>query len=528
MLWLAAGALVLFALFLGARDLWNPNEPLYGRAVVEMARQGDWLVPTVNEMTFDEKPILYFWMALVFSKLLGVVNEFTLRLPLVLAGVVGVVLVYLLVYPYSSRSRARLAAALFGTTFVVWWSARSLNMDLLVTVMTLAAVLAVSRVLDHGGSPWRGWALAGAAAGAGFLAKGPVGLICPGLTVLLYIAWTGRWKALRPGPLLLAAAACVAVAAPWYLWLWAAGETDFLVEVLYRQNFTRFHNPWDHQAPWWYYLPYLAIDMAPWALFLPLAFRLPGRDADERRLERLCWVWIAGIVFFFSLSASKRSAYILPVAPAVAILAAALADRFLGGRLERWRNLSVRWVLGAQGLLLLCAGIYLRTVALDRYPIMARPGGAVALLLVAGGAAILSGLALRGRAPLAAPAALFSSVACLYLLAGAWLLPEIDVYKSARPFCQQVNAEVGPDEPLSAYRQWKWRASYVYYADRRIDLIDTPQELLDYWARPEQVYLLVEQRRFDEVQDLLGHPDPVIQRPLGTKRVYLFTNRPPG
>lgn len=525
LLWLAAGAIILFTLFLGARDLWNPNEPLYGRAVVEMDRRGDWLVPSVNEMTFDEKPILYFWIALVFSKLVGAVNELTVRLPSALAGVAGVLLVYLLVYPYSSRIRARLSAALFGTTFVVWWSARSVNMDLLVTVTTLAAVLAVSRVLDHGAPPLRGWALAGAAAGLGFLAKGPVGLICPGLALLLYIAWTRRWKALRPAHLLLAAAACIAVAAPWYLWLWGSGETDFLVEVLYRQNFTRFHDPWDHQAPWWYYLPYLLIDMAPWAFFVPLALRLPGRHADERRLERLAWVWIAGIVLFFSLSASKRSAYILPVAPAVAVLAGALADRFLGGPLERWRDVAARWLIGVQGLLLLCAGLYVRAVALDRFPVLARPGRAMALLLIGGGVAVLVGLALRRRTPLAAPAALFSSVACVYLLAGAWVLPEVDIYKSARPFCQQMNAEVGPGEPLAAYRQWKWRASYVYYADRRIDRITTPQELRDYWARPERVYLVVEQDRLAEVRDLLDDPEPRISRPLGTGKVYLFANR---
>ena len=207
------------------------------------------------------------------------------------------------------------------------------------------------------------------------------------------------------------------------------------------------------------------------------------------------------------------------------MLVAALADRYLGGRLERWRDLSVHWILGAQGLLLLCAGVYLRAVALDRFPVVARPGAAVALLLVGGGAAILTGLALRRRVPLAAPSALFSGVACIYLLGGAWLLPEIDIYKSARPFCERVNAEVGPNEPLSAYRQWKWRASYVYYADRRIDLIDTPQGLRDYWARPEQVYLVVEQGRFEEVRDLLGQPEPLIDMPLASRRVYLFTNR---
>ena len=72
---LAFVAALLFVPWLGARDLWNPNEPLYGQAVSEMAARGDWLVPTVNGSVFDEKPILYFWLALAASSVLGGVSE---------------------------------------------------------------------------------------------------------------------------------------------------------------------------------------------------------------------------------------------------------------------------------------------------------------------------------------------------------------------------------------------------------------------------------------------------------------------
>ncbi len=86
---LAFVAALLFVPWLGARDLWNPNEPLYGQAVSEMAARGDWLVPTVNGSVFDEKPILYFWMARAAALTLGGVDEFTLRLPTALAGIAG-------------------------------------------------------------------------------------------------------------------------------------------------------------------------------------------------------------------------------------------------------------------------------------------------------------------------------------------------------------------------------------------------------------------------------------------------------
>ena len=91
LLLLTAGCAVLFGLKLGARDLWNPNEPIYGEAVVEMAQRADWLVPHVNGLVFAEKPVLYFWLALLASKLMGAISEASLRVPALLAGLVTMV-----------------------------------------------------------------------------------------------------------------------------------------------------------------------------------------------------------------------------------------------------------------------------------------------------------------------------------------------------------------------------------------------------------------------------------------------------
>jgi len=522
---LAAGAALLFLILLGARDLWNPNEPLYGRAVVEMAARGDWVVPTVNGEVFDEKPILYFWLALAASHLLGGVNELTLRIPSALAGLIGVGLVYLLVHPYAGRLRARLAASLFATIYTIFWSARAVQMDLLVAVCTLGAVLAVTRAVDHGAPARVGWSLAGLAAGLGFLAKGPVGLICPGLVVLSYLAATRRLDELKIRNLALGGLVCSAVALPWFLVLAARGEWSFLHEVLVRQNATRFVAPWDHAEPWWYFLKYFWIDMAPWSLLVPLALALPRRDHAERRLDSLAWVWIASIVLFFSLSASKRSPYILPIAPAVAALAAAPVERLVLGTLDLWRRRAVVFLLAAIGLTFVAGGVYLKLEVIGDHPDVGAAGPAVGMLLVGGGAAVLTCLVVRRRWPMAAPAALFAAIVSLYLVAAVWVLPATNAYKSARPFCQKLNAIVADDLPLRSYRFWKWRASYVYYADRPIERIVTSRELERYWGQDRQVYLLVERGMIEEVRSVVGEVEPVIADEIGSNAVYLFTNR---
>jgi len=294
--------------------------------------------------------------------------------------------------------------------------------------------------------------------------------------------------------------------------------------MLYRQNFTRFLDPWDHQRPWWYFLVNFWIDMAPWALFLPLAAALPDRDDAERKLDRLAWCWIVGIVAFFSFSASKRGAYILPAAPAVALLVSGLFEQLATGTIPRWRKRLLDTIVGATGLLLLAGAAYVLLVAIDDTPMLSAEGRALGLLMAAGGTAILTGLLMRRREPLAATSALFAVVVSLYLLAAVWVLPAVDRYKSARPFSDEVIARVAPDRPLHIYGGWKWRAGYAFYTGRRIDRLTSTAALASYWDDPREVYLIVEGDP-GEVLSVIGDTPPVVSGRVGSQRVHLFRNR---
>ena len=82
---------VLYLTALGSRDFWAPVEPRYAEIARVMFIKDEWIVPTVNGDLYTDKPILFFWLVLIFSKLAGSVNEWTLRLPAAL-GALGTVL----------------------------------------------------------------------------------------------------------------------------------------------------------------------------------------------------------------------------------------------------------------------------------------------------------------------------------------------------------------------------------------------------------------------------------------------------
>jgi hypothetical protein len=85
-LYLCLLAGLLFFAFLGARDFWAPVEPRYAEIARVMFSKGEWIVPTVNGDLYTDKPILYFWIVLIASKIFGGVSEWTVRLPAALGG----------------------------------------------------------------------------------------------------------------------------------------------------------------------------------------------------------------------------------------------------------------------------------------------------------------------------------------------------------------------------------------------------------------------------------------------------------
>lgn len=525
LLLLTAGCAVLYGLRLGARDLWNPNEPIYGEAVREMAERADWLVPHVNGLVFAEKPILFFWLALLASKVMGGVSEASLRVPSFLAGVATVLGAYVLALPYAGRARAFASSVAVATMFGVFWNARCVQMDILVTAATLWVIVAVTRVVDHDAPPLRGFVLAGAVAGFGFLAKGPVAWICPGLTIVVYLLATRRLYAIVRWETCAGIATCVGVAAPWFVMLALSGHSAVISEVLFRQNLARFVNPWDHQAPFWYYLESCWVDMGPWALFVPLAIGLPRRDEGERRLALLSSIWVIAVIVFFSLSKSKRSPYILPIAPAVAILAAEVALSFTAGRLRGARNalfvgLTLILSVGFVG-----AGVVVFVGASTR---LDEPtASAVAFLgLVASfvGAWVLFDLS-RKRKRAGAAVSLAAAAAAIYLAAAAVTLPALDVYKSARHFCADVSRLVRPGDEVASYAFWNWRAEYRYYLRMPITNLLGAEPLREAWNGTRRVVLLVEAERIADARQVIGDASPAIEGRVGGGSVYVFTNR---
>ncbi len=596
---LGAAAALLFLPGLAARDLWNPDEARYAEVAREMRQRGDWLVPHLNGEVYTQKPPLLFWSIALASYATGGVDELSARLPSALSAVAAVLLVWLLGDRLFGRRAAWLAAAAFSTCAKVLWQGRFGQIDMLLTALVAAAVWlwvrqefpakAAGAAKEVGHADARG---AGQPAlpylfffftGLATLAKGPVGLLPPLLSILVYRVSTRGivgMRRLRLGRGLLLWAAVVAA---WLVPAGLAAGPEYLEQIVFKQNVTRYADPWHHHQPWYYYLTVLPGDFFPWSFLLPAAVVVGMREGwlrwrgwvedrvkdglgkEEGAVARasggggasgggaagggaedaglpdagvdlggrvgsgsgflfaVCWVVVT--VVFFSLSPAKRTVYVLTMYPGLALMVGAALDRAAAAwpRERRW----IVWSLGLLAILcvILVAAVPVagprreETEILGGATILWKLGGAVGLL--AAGALGAWWPARRGKL-VRAVAALAAGTGAFWLAASLLVVPAFDAFKSARPMSRVLLSSIGPGEPYGIYPRLD--STFLFYTGRFAVPLESEEALHAFAARPGRVWLLAQR---DDLAKLRRPPDLVeVARDPDRRSGYVLLTRP--
>lgn len=471
--WLVA-LLAVFAWLppLGLHDYWYPDEPDVALPILEMLRRGDWLVPTAAGNPWLDYPPLTYWGGLFWSHLLGGAGPFALRLTPLLAG--GV---FLFATAAIARRVAGVNAAwqtvLVGiATPLVWLMATTLQVDMPFAAAQAAGfacyvagdarlcAVASSRgaVVSTRGAVMLGWLLkvmAFACFGLAILAKGPLGLLLPGLVLVLWHASCREWaRLLWLAPLALVA---LAVAALWYLPLVERLGAQYVGRELWLQNFDRFGTTTrghGGKGPF-YYAKVLCVDLGPWLLLLPVALWHAWRQRADRGL-RLMALWFAVSFLFLSAASTKRNVYLLPAYPAILTLIGA----WIAAQPQS------RWLRNGLGVIaLFCVFAALGLVTWLHTPLAAAPGLAallpwlqtpsLVLAAVFGIGAVLIGLALRRHEPERALRALAATV-LLAFTAAMWLvMPAMDREHNYAEPGALLNAMAPPHEPIGFFAPGK-------------------------------------------------------------------------
>ena len=340
--WLSICIILYFCLFAGLTSfgLVGPDEPRYASIAREMARSGDWVTPRLNGSPWFEKPPLYYWSAAVGFRLFSI-PELAARIPsgiFALAAILGLLWIARRIY---GPPVAYAAGWMLPTTVAVLGFAHAAATDMpFAACLTLAMGAAAALLLDDSPTHPRLWAAVfGVVLGLAVLAKGPAGIILAGGSTALWALATQNirrsFRLLHPA----AIGAFLLVALPWYV-LCAMRNAEFLRVFLLEHNVERFlTNRYQHQQPFWFYVPILLVAIFPWTLLLVPALGDAWRAVRAGSWRQLPAVFFAAWVIFpfvfFSASQSKLPGYIVPIVPPLVLL---LSDAAIsrGRRNPKW------------------------------------------------------------------------------------------------------------------------------------------------------------------------------------------------
>ena len=360
------------ALLLLCLALWTPgvlalppldrDESRFAQSSKQMLESGNFIDIRFGAVPRYKKPVGIYWLQAATTEVAGLGERdhiWTYRLPSLIGAVAAVWLAFWCARAFASAEAALLAAALLGTTLLLTAEATIATTDAVLLACVLGAqgfLLRVYQAARSGGPALsRKLTLAGWAAFAvGILIKGPVIVGVCVVTIVALSAWDrdGRWLA-RTRPLMGLALTLVLVL-PWFVAIWLQSHGQFYQQSLGHDFADKLQGGQEsHGAQPGYFLLLVSLTFWPATLFL-----LPGLLAAIRnRAEpaiRFLLVWAGACWVMFELVPTKLPHYVLPVYPALAMLAAVWA---LGAQEDksRWGRIlfyaaAVQFALGAAAL----------------------------------------------------------------------------------------------------------------------------------------------------------------------------------
>ncbi|HEY3278175.1 MAG TPA: glycosyltransferase family 39 protein [Syntrophorhabdaceae bacterium] len=493
---------ILFLHNLHSRDFWAPDEGDFAEIAREL--EHDHVVPHLNNVPYGEKPPLFYYITYGSHRFLSFCrDEFSMRLPSALAAL-GLALFFLVtVGILVGRAEAVTATAILISAPLYYWQARYLQVDMVFAVFVACGMLSFFRFDARGERPF--YYLFFIFAALAFMTKGPVSIALMFPPVFIYLLFRKDLSLFRRIDTYVGIIILIGLILPWYAAVYWKEGLPFLQENILRQNFSRFFDAWSHKRPFYYYFTTLPLDFFPWSLFLPPGIYFCLKYAKERPDCAYFLTWCGWMFLFLSLSSGKISKYMLPLLPALSMVAGyAFFTRRSAYRTVVFSLLTTLF-LALGGLLF----FYRPDAFVPLFPERVILG---ILSLILSGSLLFLLLKKGGRGVFWA---LFFFFVLAYGIANTSVYGKINPLKSPRAVAERIKPYLSAGAPWVYYGSI--RGTYVYYVGAyavHVDEHDT-EKLRALGRTLAKFYVFTRKRDMNEVLQALPGARPLFEEKIG-------------
>lgn len=523
--WSAAALLSLWAL--GQRGLWGA-EDRWAEITREMLLTKDFFHPCINGKPYFDKPLLGYWLIALVATVTGRLDEWAVRLPSAIAGLLALGATINLGRRLWSQQIGRTAGWFLLSSYGFLFWTRTGEADM---ANMAAIILAVAWYWSRRDKPiFISYFVFYAICFIGAQAKGMAAIAVPILVVLPDLMREKRWKAyLSVSHFLAMVAGLLLYLGPLiYAEMTRSGYQSSGLGLAFKENIVRYFQPFDHKEPFYVYFHYM-----PQLFFPSIPLLVAAIWAAYAHFKKLDWPskWLTIsttlIFLFFTLSGSRRSYYILPILPFCALMTSLYFD---WEKEEKCHRLVLRIQMVLLGII-----VAVEILSPAIWPVVKNRTGfeasnelifaTVFLGLIALAPLVLQrfrpGLLIRitGSEKKLAPLIVMS----LIMIGGYldWQEKIIDKYRTMKPFSMELKAKIGDMTPDNIAFFRKFTGEMLFYMDlpKPVILIESAEQLNDFLSSEAKTKLLISHSDYKkELLDAL--PEWVPEQPTLKEKIY--------
>ena len=530
---------------IGSGDLYSETEGQYAGAAREMVETHQWLLPTNDGIPRLQKPPLLYWLIIISFKLFGI-NGAAARLPIAIAVVASVALTFLIGEKLTDYWRGFMAGLIYLSFCGTFLLGRIVMPEPLVSALIAGAIFCGVCGYQRRRHRWAWFAGFWICSAFACLTKGLLGIVYPaailGLLSIFYREARLRYRALLRWEYV---AMFLLIVAPWHIWAerhfpgyfhyllsaeWLGHLRGISDEIHDYKGMPAYQFLVMHLA-WWF----------PWSIALLagviFAWRHVIRPHEINFADALPLYWMAVVFVPLLFLGQRQDYYSMSMWSALALWAAVVWDRmpqklraagaiavgltgvisvtaafFLVGAAHAldgdWGTMDARWTAWrALHEMPMSAWLVIR-------PVLATTGVSLVLLSL-----VALYLVFKERERLAAVALAAAMVpGGLSMIEG---VARTAPYFSLANVARYVNPRLDSGGDAIFEGPFDDSSSLVFYLNRKfllvnqnrqktapiskpsVDIFVNEEAVLEKWARPNAVYLIVELSRADYWKQLL-------------------------
>lgn len=486
--WLGIGTFLFYLWMAWALPITDTVESNYALSAVTMMKHGEFLSPMIYDLYWFDKPIMAYWGLLLSYSIFGV-SDLAARMPSVVVSTLTVLAMYRVALAIYNVERIALWSSIaLGTALEFWYIGHAVVTDGYLFLFSLGIFYYLYRGVT--GESHRHMVYAYICAGLAVLTKGPVGIVLPGIILVLYVALNRRmdwfkyvfsWKGIL---------AFILVVAPWYGYMYHVHGEAFINGFLGLHNVTRATVPEHPTRNWWYlYLVLLPICMLPWT-----SFAIRGLN-EQKHAYIWYWsiFWLVGTILFYTCMATKYMTYtfimMIPLSLWAGLGIHACVERYKASSM----SLKAFALYGGSGYVFLLAMV----MVVLQYDVLESNYLWISLIVTV----IMLIYTLMRRSGPVLVCGMATSAIVFYMALAPTIVPIVNA-QSGAPLVETIHKLEG-DTQLDIYQYGTYRTSLSYYLGRTTTYLDE-YDPNNVWDHGKNIMPIVSPSRLETDNALLS------------------------